>query len=94
MAEEEETGTMILHYTDGTEERFEYTRAGAQEAVNIGAALQEGLKANQLVIELADRTLIIPMPGLKMIEICPSPARLPIFAIRNAQLLEHHAIKG
>lgn len=91
---EQEMGTMILHYTDGTEERFEYARASGQEAVNIGAAMQEGLKANQLIIELADRTLIIPMQGLKMIEVCPSPVRLPMYAIRNAQLLEHHTVES
>ena len=82
---EENAGMLTVHYTDGTEQRFEYTRA--KEDVNLAAVIQEALKSNQLVIELQDRMLVIPMQSIKTIEVSPPPSKLPRFVIRNAVLL-------
>ncbi len=82
---EENTGMLTVHYTDGTEQRFEYTRA--KEDVNLAAVVQEALKSSQLVIELQDRMLVIPMQSIKTIEVSPPPSKLPRFVIRNAVLL-------
>lgn len=82
---EENTGMLTVHYTDGTEQRFEYTRA--KEDVNLAAVVQEALKSSQLVIELQDKMLVIPMQSIKTIEVSPPPSKLPRFVIRNAVLL-------
>lgn len=82
---EENTGMLTVHYTDGTEQRFEYTRA--KEDVNLAAVVQEALKSSQLVIELQDRMLVIPMQSIKTIEVSPPPSKLPRFVLRNAVLL-------
>lgn len=82
---EENTGMLTVHYTDGTEQRFEYTRAN--EDVNLAAVVQEALKSSQLVIELQDRMLVIPMQSIKTIEVSPPPSKLPRFVLRNAVLL-------
>jgi hypothetical protein len=82
---EENAGMLTVHYTDGTEQRFEYTRA--KEDVNLAAVIQEALKSNQLVIELQDRMLVIPMQSIKTVEVSPPPSKLPRFVIRNAVLL-------
>lgn len=82
---EENTGMLTVHYTDGTEQRFEYTRA--KEDVNLAAVVQEALKSSQLVIELQDKMLVIPMQSIKTIEVSPPPSKLPRFVLRNAVLL-------
>ena len=82
---EQNAGILTVHYTDGTEQRFEYARA--KEDANLAALIQEALESNQLVIELQDRMLVIPMQSIKTIEISPPPAKLPKFVIRNAMLV-------
>ncbi len=82
---EQNAGMLTVHFTDGTEQRFEYARA--KEDVNLAAVIQEALKSNQLVIELQDRMLVIPMHSVKTVEVSPPPTKLPRFVIRNAMLV-------
>ncbi|MHC4301848.1 MAG: hypothetical protein ACYS7Y_31665 [Planctomycetota bacterium] len=82
---EQHAGILTVRYTDGTEQRFEY--AQAKENVNLAAMVEEALKSSQLVIELQDRMLVIPMQNIKMIEVSPAPSKLPRFVIRNAMLV-------
>ncbi len=78
-------GILTVHYTDGTEQRFEYGRA--KEDVNLAGVVEEALKSNQLVVELQDRMLVIPMQNVKTVEVSPPPSKLPRFVIRNAMLV-------
>lgn len=82
---EQNAGILTVHYTDGTEQRFEYARA--KEDVNLATVVQEALKSNQLVIELQDKMLVIPMQNVKTFEVSPPPSKLPRFVIRNAMLV-------
>lgn len=82
---EQNAGILTVHYTDGTEQRFEYARG--KEDVNLAAVVEEALKSNQLVVELQDRMLVIPMQNVKTVEVSPPPSKLPRFVIRNAMLV-------
>jgi hypothetical protein len=79
------TARLKLCYMDGTEQQFEYVRP--EEVQSLSSRIQEALKLNQVLIEVDDRLLVIPMQNLKAIEISPVPQKLPNFVIRNARLI-------
>ncbi len=80
------TAHLKLCYMDGTEQRFEYVQA--QETQSLSSRIQDVMKLNQVIIEVGDKLLVIPMQNLKAIEISPAPKKLPNFVIRNARLIE------
>ena len=80
------TAHLKICYMDGTGQQFEYARS--EEIQTLSSRIQEALKLNQLIIEVGDRVLVIPMQNLKTIEISPAPKKLPNFVIRNARLIE------
>ena len=65
--------------------QVEYVRA--EEVSNIATRIEKAIEANELLIELEDRLLVIPLNNIKYIEITPAPPKLPKFAIRNARLI-------
>lgn len=76
---------LIVRYVDGNENRFAFSRA-ADEA-NVVARIEDAVNARILMIELDDRLLAIPWHRIKSLEVRPSPAKLPRFALRNAQIV-------
>ncbi len=78
-------GTLTIRYMNGTEQKFEYTRT--EDALNVASRIQEVLKGNQVLLELEDRFLIIPMSNIQSIEVSPPPAKLPPNTLRNVRLI-------
>ncbi len=82
----EEKAVLTIHYIDGAEQKFEFTRHPDRTA-NVAGQLHEALKENYLLIALEDRVLIIMLHQVRMAEISPPPQKLPANAVRNARLL-------
>ncbi|UCB48194.1 MAG: hypothetical protein JSW56_13735 [Deltaproteobacteria bacterium] len=78
-------GCMVIRYINGNEQRFEFERQ--EEALNIASQIKDLLSANQLMLELEDRLLVIPFQNVEYIEVAPSPEKLPSNAIRNVRLI-------
>ncbi len=78
-------GILTIRYMNGTEQKFEYTRT--EDALNVASRIQDVLKGNQLLLELEDRFLIIPMSNIQSIEVSPPPAKLPPNTLRNVRLI-------
>jgi hypothetical protein len=83
--EKTNTGTLKIHYNDGSDMQVEYVRQ--EEVSNIATRIAEAIESNELLIELEDKLLVIPLNNIKYIEISPAPPKLPKFAIRNARLI-------
>jgi hypothetical protein len=83
--EKTNTGTLEIHYNDGSDMQVEYVRQ--EEVSNIATRIGEAIESNELLIELEDKLLVIPLNNIKYIEISPAPSKLPKFAIRNARLI-------
>jgi hypothetical protein len=81
-------GALTIRYVNGTEQKFEFNRVSEDEAKFGGTRIQEILSANQVVLELEDRTLIIPINNIQNIEVSPSPVKLPPTALRNVRLIK------
>ena len=83
---DETKGILTVRYVNGNEEKFEYTRM--EDTLNIASQVQEFLKGNQILLELEDRFLIIPLQNVQSIEVSPPPAKLPSNALKNVRLIK------
>jgi hypothetical protein len=84
------TGILIIHYMDGTRQKYEFQRMVDQEKYKFtaGGVMKEAMAANHLLLDLEDRTVLIPFQNIKFLEFMPSAQRLPEYAIRGAKLME------
>ena len=80
-----ETGTLVIRFVDGTEERFEYSRP-PQDDMNLAARLQEILNAQHLILEVEGKLVVYPFHSIKVIEVFPVPEKLPRMVIKKAHL--------
>jgi hypothetical protein len=80
-------GCMVIRYVNGNEQRFEFERQ--EDALNIASRIKEVLSADQLMLELEDKILIIPFQNVEYIEVAPTPEKLPSNTIRNVRLIPH-----
>ena len=80
--------TLILHYMDGTTERYE-VELPTMDPLTFGGKLDKALARNQIVLHHSDRLRIIPIQNVKSVEITmkPSPTKLPEFVFDNARLV-------
>jgi hypothetical protein len=81
----QDTGTLVIRFVDGTEERFEHSRP-PQDDVNLVARLQETLNAQHLIVEVEGKLVVYPFHSMKAIEVFPVPEKLPRIVIKKAQL--------
>jgi hypothetical protein len=65
---------------------FEYVRE--DEVTTMATRIEKALESNDVLIELEDRLLVVPLNNLKYIEITPAPPKLPKFTIRHARLIQ------
>jgi len=80
-------GVLSVYYTNGKVQWFEFTRA--DDTANIGTRIQEIIKGNQLILDLDNKTLIIPFTSIQYIEISPPIQKLPMTAIKDIrQIIE------
>jgi hypothetical protein len=78
---------LTIRYVNGTEEKFEYA-PHEENALNIASRIQDALSANQVLLELEDRVLIIPFQNILSMEVSPLPAKLPPNVLRNVRRIE------
>jgi hypothetical protein len=79
--------TVAIHFTDGTTQCFEFV-APEIEPRTLASRLEKFLVREQLLIQLSDRVLVIPMRSIKCMEFTPVPhlpSDLAEFMIRNAR---------
>lgn len=78
---------MTIYYTSGDKQVFEFPKQTDQKAL-IAGAIKELMDSKALMIELEDRTLVIPFSSIRSVEISPSPEKLPLTAIKGARLVK------
>jgi hypothetical protein len=81
----QDTGTLVIRFVDGTEERLEYSRP-PQDDVSLVARLQEILNAQHFIIEVDEKLFVYPFHSIKAIEVFPVPEKLPRIVIKKAHL--------
>lgn len=85
---DENRGIMTIRYVNGTEQKFEYVRFKNESDILSGASrIQDMLKANQILLELEDRFLIIPLQNVLSIEISPPPVKFPKNTVKDVRLI-------
>ena len=73
---------MTIHFVNGKKIKFEYPPK--EDQYSVGAFTQEALKANQILLELGDRAILIPFQNVQLVEISPPPQKMPPITIRKA----------
>lgn len=75
-----------IRYLNGDEQQFQFIpEVGPGEQANLGTRIHKMFSADPIVIELADRVMMIPLHSVQNIEISPVPAKLPDGSILNAR---------
>ncbi len=80
---DEVKAVLTVRYVDGSEEKFEFSRRA--DDLSSAGRIQEALSANQILLELEDRVLIIPFQNVRAVEISPAPSKLPGIALKNVR---------
>ena len=70
---------MIIHYTNGKQQHFQFIapEGTVGEQATLGTRLHKMLTADPIIIELADKLVVIPVHNIQSIEISPIPTKLP-----------------
>jgi len=79
--------TVTIRFTDGTTQCFEFSAPGIEPRTS-ASRLERFLVREQLLIQLSDRVLVIPMQGIKCMEFTPVPqlpSELHEFMIHDAR---------
>ena len=83
---DETTARLIVKYTNGNTQTFEFTRQGNE--LTSGGLISKAVEGNMLILELEDKVLFIPFQNIESIEVSPPPAKLPETAVRGARFVE------
>lgn len=85
---DENRGIMTIRYVNGTEQKFEYARLkDDSDILSAASRIQDMLKANQILLELENRFLIIPLQNVLSIEVSPPPVKVPQNTVKNVRLI-------
>ncbi len=85
---DENRGIMTIRYVNGTEQKYEYARfKDDSDILSAASRIQDMLKANQILLELEDRFLIIPLQNVLSIEISPPPVKFPKNTVKDVRLI-------
>jgi len=85
---DENRGIMTIRYVNGTEQKFEYARFKDDSSISSAASrIHDMLKANQILFELEDRFLIIPLQNVLSIEVSPPPIKFPLSTVKDVRLI-------
>lgn len=76
---------LTIRYTNGTEQKFEFMVQ--EKSLSIATRIQDALSANQLVLELEDKVLIVPFQNIQYIEVTPLPDKFPPIALKGVRLI-------
>ena len=85
---DENRGIMTIRYVNGTEQKYEYARfKDDSDILSAASRIQDMLKANQILLELEDRFLIIPLQNVLSIETSPPPVKFPKNTVKDVRLI-------
>ncbi|MGC9525235.1 MAG: hypothetical protein ACP5D7_06800 [Limnospira sp.] len=79
----EKTVYLTVHYINGESYEFEWTPQPGQQG-----SLTQFLQGNEIILELEDRVVVIPMENVQAMEISPPPENLPDTTIRNVRQVD------
>lgn len=72
--------TLVIHYLDGSEQRFAIQPKQDMQA-NLASRLQKILSSDQFILNLEHKIIVIPVSSIKYLELSPTPPKLPDLAI-------------
>lgn len=75
-----------LEYMDGHKIEFIFESLRDEEDPSRSFVLENLPSANNLLVELDDQLLIIPMANVRSVSISPSPAKLPGDIVRGRRI--------
>jgi hypothetical protein len=78
--------TLTIHFVNGSDQEFEFTRP--EESASIAQRIQDALSANQLLLQLEDRLLVVPFQNILTVEVSPPPPKVRGNVLRNLRLVE------
>ena len=78
--------TLTIHFVNGSEQEFEFTRL--EDSLSVAQRIQDALSANQLLLELEDRLLVVPFQNILTVEVSPPPPKVRGNVLRNVRLVE------
>ncbi|ERT04527.1 putative bifunctional phosphoribosyl-AMP cyclohydrolase/phosphoribosyl-ATP pyrophosphatase protein [Lyngbya aestuarii BL J] len=81
---ESRTVRMTIRYINGESDCFEFDSPQEEKAL-LASHIQRVLNSKELMLEIGDRLLVIPMQNVQKIELSPVPLKLPDIAIRNVR---------
>jgi hypothetical protein len=77
--------TLTIRFVNGSEQRFEFTRL--EESLSVAQRFQDVLSANQLLLELEDRLMVVPFQNILAVEVSPPPPKVRGNVLRNVRLV-------
>jgi hypothetical protein len=78
--------TLTIRFVNGSEQEFEFTRL--EDSLSIAQRIQDALNANQLLLELEDRLLVVPFQNILTVEVSPPPPKVRGNVLRNVRLVD------
>jgi hypothetical protein len=81
---ESRTVQMTIRYINGESDCFEFDSPQEEKAL-LASHIQRVLNSKELMLEIGDRLLVIPMQNIQKIELSPVPLKLPDIVIRNVR---------
>ena len=81
---ESRTVRMTIRYINGESDCFEFDSPQEEKAL-LASHIQRVLNSKELMLEIGDHLLVIPMQNIQKIELSPVPLKLPDIVIRNVR---------
>lgn len=81
---ESRTVRLTIRYINGESDYFEFD-SPQEETATLASHIQRVLNSKELMLELGDRLLVIPMQNVQIIELSPVPLKLPDLVICNVR---------
>ena len=82
--QESRTVRLTVRYTNGETDCFEFDSPQEEKAV-LASHIERVLTSKELMLEVGDRLLVIPMQNVQAIEVSPVPLKLPDTVIRSVR---------
>ena len=76
---------MTIHFTDGSKMSVTFPKQTPDD-FQMASRIQKALDANQLALEVDGEMFVVPMNGVKYLQVSPAPEKLPDSVIRGASL--------
>jgi hypothetical protein len=87
MTETQPKITLKIYYMNGNHESFEFFPNPDVSKLNTVSRIHKILDSQQIILELPDQVVVIPMSSIQKIEISPVPEKLPDNAIRDVRAI-------